>query len=103
MKAKRACVAAKKRVMDLEGKLDDVDVKLAQVESIISDKDKEIADLKVTKAQREDKFYNMGFTDIENSIKPIMFKSHRYGFGEGCISTVNALDLPNDSPIRDPE
>ena len=50
MKAKRACVAAKKRVMDLEGKLDDVDVKLAQVESIISDKDKEIADLKVTKA-----------------------------------------------------
>lgn len=103
MKAKRACAAAKKRVMDLEGKLDDVDVKLAQVESIISDKDKEIADLKVTKAQREDKFYNMGFTDIENSIKPIMFKSRHYGFGEGCISTVNALDLPNDSPIRDPE
>ena len=85
MKAKRACVATKKRVMYLEGKLDDVDVKLTQVESIISNKDKEIVDLKVTKAQREDKFYNMGFTDIENSIKPIMFKSRHYGFGDGCV------------------
>ena len=61
----------------------EAEVKLTQAESVISVRDKEIADLKVAVTQREEKFYNIGFTDVENSNKPIMFESWRYGFGEG--------------------
>lgn len=75
--------SAEKRVADFEGKLGKVEVKFAQVESIISVMDKEIADLKVTVAQSEEKFYNMGFIDAENSSEPVTFESRRYGFGQG--------------------
>ena len=47
IEAKRARVTAEKRVANLEGKLGEVEVKLAQAESVISIMDKEIADLKV--------------------------------------------------------
>ena len=88
---------------DLEGKLGEVEVKLAQAESIISVMDKEIADLKVAVTQSKEKFYNMGFTNAKNSSEPVMFESWRYGFGEGWMTAVNALDLPENSPSRDPE
>ena len=97
----KACVATEKRVADLEGKLDDAEVKLAQAKSIILDREKEIADLKVALAQSKDKFYNIGFVDTKNSSEPIMFKSRCYGFREGWMATVNALDLLEDSPFRD--
>lgn len=65
--------------------------------------DKEIADLKVAVTQNEQKFYNMGFIDAENSNGAVMFESQRYGFGEGWIAAVNALHLLEKSPFRDPE
>ena len=34
-----------------------------------------MVDLKVAMAQSEDKFYNMGFADVENSSEPIMLES----------------------------
>ena len=42
--------------------------------------DKEIADLKVAVTQNEQKFYNMGFIDAENSNGAVMFESQRYGY-----------------------
>ena len=56
-------------------------------------RDKEIADLKIIMAQSEDKFYNMGFTDAENSNKPIMLESRRYGFGKVWMAAMNALGV----------
>ena len=97
-KAKRARTATEKRAANLEGKLGDVKVKLAQAKSIDSIRDKEVADLKVTLVQSEDKFYNIGFANTKNSSEPIMLKSRHYGFGEGWMATINALGLPEDFP-----
>lgn len=49
-------MAAKKRVVDLEGKLGEAEVRLAQAESVISAKDKEVANLKEAVAESEFKF-----------------------------------------------
>lgn len=75
MEAERARVTSKKREANLEGKLGEAEVKLAQAESIISVRDRGIADLKVAMTQSKEKYYNMGFTDAENSSEPIMFES----------------------------
>ena len=68
-------------------------MKLAQAKSVISTRDKEIADLKVTMVQSNDKFYNMGFADAKNFSKPIMLESRRYKFEEGWMAAVNAMGL----------
>lgn len=83
MEAERARAAADKRVADLEGKLGDAKVKLAQAESFISARHKKITDLKVVVVQSKDKFHNMGFTNAENFSEPIMLESQHYEFGEG--------------------
>ena len=88
---------------DFEGKLGEVEVNLAQAKSVISIMDKEIADLKVAVTHSEENFYNMGFTNAENSNEPIMFESWCYRFSEGWMAAVNVLDLPENSPSRDPE
>nr|POE98880.1 polyadenylate-binding protein rbp47c [Quercus suber] len=86
-----ALVAAKRRATEAKRSCD-AEVRLAQVESVISDRDKEVADLKVAMAQSEDKFYNMGFVDAKNSSERIMLESRHYQFREGWMAAVNALD-----------
>ena len=73
--AKRARILAKQRVADLETKLGEMELKLAEVESIISAKDKEVSELKSTLKESEDKFYDMGFADAENSYKPVVMQT----------------------------
>lgn len=102
IEAERAHTAGEKRMTELEGKLDEAELKFAQAESVVLARDREVADLKAALGQSKDKFYNMGFADAENSSKPIMLESWRYGFKEGWIAAVNALGLPEDSPFRDP-
>ena len=45
----------------------------------------------------------MGFIDAKNSSKLVMFESRHYRFDERWMATVNALDLPENSPFKDPE
>lgn len=99
--AERAYAAVEKRPADLEGKLGKAEVWLAQADSVISARDKEVANLKEAVVESKDKFYNMGFADAENSSKPIMLESWHYGFGEGWMAAMNALGLPEDSPFKD--
>lgn len=56
-----------------------------------------MANLKVVVEESENKFYNLGFANAENSSEPIMFQSRRYGFNEGWMVTVTApgLGFPN--------
>lgn len=77
-----------------------MELSLAEVESLISARDKEVIDLKVALEESEDKFYDMGFADAESWSEPVMFQSWRYGFGEGWMATVNALGIPEESPFR---
>lgn len=61
--AKRARDFAKRRVGELEGKLEDSDSKKAQAISVVSARDKKLVELKELLKQIEQQFYNMGFND----------------------------------------
>jgi len=76
--------------------------KLAQVESIVSTRDKELVDLKETMKRCEQAFYNMGFIDAENSCDKVIFEARRHGFSEGCMAIVNAINLLDSSPFSNP-
>ena len=64
---------AEQKVADLEAKLGEMELKLAKAESVISARDKKVANLKVAMEESENKFYDMGFADAKNSNEPIMF------------------------------
>ena len=74
-KAERARILAKQRVAYLETKLREMELKLAEVESIISAKDKEVVELKSALKESEDKFYDMGFTNAEKSREPVVMQT----------------------------
>ena len=86
--------------MDLEVEMGEMELSLAEVESLISARDKEVIDLKVALEENEDKFYDMGFADVESSSELVMFQSRLYGFGEGWMAAVNALGVPEKSHFR---
>lgn len=44
----------------------EMELSLAEVESLISARDKEVIDLKVALEESEDKFYDMGFADAKS-------------------------------------
>ena len=70
-----ACTLAEQKAANLEVKFREIELRLAEAESIILAKDKEVADLKVAMEESENKFYDLGFADAENSSDPIMFQS----------------------------
>ena len=76
---------------------------MAGAKSIITTRDKEIAELKAVLEESENKYYNMGFNDAENLAEPIMFENRKYGFGEGWMATMMAMGLLEDSPFRNPD
>jgi len=81
--AERAQELAEQRAKDLQGKLDDAKVKLAEVASIVFTRDKELADLKKTMKNCEQVFYNMGFKDAENLAEAVVFQAWKFKFTEG--------------------
>ena len=101
--AKTAYTLAEQRAAGLEGKLGEVEMKLARAKRLISAQNKEMADLKAMVAKSEDKFYNMGFANAENSKEPIMVESQRYRFRDGWMAAVNAMGLLEDYAFRDLE
>ena len=69
--------------------------------SVVSTRDKELADLKQTIKQAEQLFYDMSFNDAENSSGPITFETRRMGFMQGWMVAVDAINLPETSLFRD--
>lgn len=80
-----------------------MELRLAGAESKISTRDKEVANLKVALEVSEDKFYDIGFANAENSCELVMLQSRHYGFDEGWMAAVGAMGVPKDSPCRDPK
>ena len=99
----RAQALAEERATELETKLGEMKLKLPEAKSLISAIDKEVADLKAALEVSEDKFYDMGFADAENSCEPVVFQSRQYGFGEGWMVAVCTIGVPKDSPFRNPK
>ena len=50
----------------------------------------------------ENKWYNEGFADAENSVEPVIHKAQKLTFEEGWLAALQALRVPEDSPLRDP-
>lgn len=81
--AERAQELAEQKAKDLQGKLNEVKVKLAKAVSLISAHDKELVDLKETMKTCEQVYYNIGFKDVENSTGPMIFLARKFGFAKG--------------------
>ena len=84
-------------------KLGEAKLRVTGAKRIITARDKEIAELKAALKESENKYYNMGFNDAENSTKPIMFGNQKYGLGEGWLAIVIAMGVLEDSPLRNPD
>ena len=98
--AESARALAEQRVGGLEVKLRGMELKLAEAESLKSASAKEIAELKAALEASEDKWYNTGFADVENSIELIIYQSKRYGFDEGWMAALQVMGMLDDSLLK---
>ena len=101
--AKKARALAKHNLVKTGEKLGDMELKLAEIESLSLVQAGEIAELKAALSVVEDKWYNAGFLDAENSVEPIVFQSRCHGLSEGWLAALQAMGVPDDSPLRNPK
>ena len=94
---------AKKRSTKLLAKQNETDVKLAEVISLNMAQAEELADLRAALGACEEKWYNEGFTDVENSVEPVVTQERTVGFEAGWFVALQALRVPEDSLLRDPD
>ena len=93
---------AKKRSTKLLAKQNETDVKLAEVISLNTAQTEELADLRATLEACEEKWYNKGFADAENSVELVVNQAHKVGFEAEWLAALQVLGVPKDSPLRDP-
>ena len=62
----------------------------------------ELADLRVALEACEEKWYNEGFANAENSTKLVVNQARRLGFEAEWFVTLQVLGVLEDSPLRDP-
>ena len=82
----KARVSAEKRSSELKAKLGEVELNLAKATSLNTAQAKEMADLKAVLEACENKWYNEGFADAENSIGPVINEARKLAFGEGWLA-----------------
>lgn len=70
--------------------------------SIVSARDKDLADLKEIMKTCEQVYYNMGFKDAENQTNTVVLQVRRFEFAEGWMAAVNAIGCPDPFTFRDP-
>ena len=76
-------------------------MKLAEAISLNTSQAKKLTDLKVALEACEQKWYNEGFADAEQSVEPIVAQARKLGFEAGWFAALQALGVPEDSPLRD--
>ena len=99
--AEKARALAKKRSVELLAKQNEVDLKLVEAISLNIAQAEELPDLRAALEACEEKWYNEGFTDAENSTEPVVNQAQRLGFEAGWFAALQALGVPEDSPLRD--
>ena len=83
-------------------KQNETDLKLAKAISLTTFNAEELADLRVALEACEQKWYNEGFADAEQSAEPVVAQARKLGFEAGWFAALQALGVPEDSPLRDP-
>ena len=91
-----------KRSAEILAKQNETDVKLAKVISLNTAQAEELANLRAALEACEEKWYNEGFADTENFVKPIVNQRRKIGFETGWFAALQVLGVPEDSPLRDP-
>jgi len=71
----KASVATEKRSLELEVKLGVAEQKLTKAASLNTAQERELANLKATLEACENKWYNEGFADVENSTEPVILEA----------------------------
>ena len=99
---KKARSLAEKRSMELLAKQNETDLKLAEAVSLNTAQAEELADLRAVLEACEEKWYNEGFADVENSAEPVVNQARRLGFEAGWFVALQALGVLEDSPLRYP-
>ena len=51
----------------------------------------------------EEKWYNEGFADDDNSVEPVVNQARKIGFEARWFAALQVLGVPEDSPLRDPD
>ena len=93
---------AEKRCADILAKQHETEVKLAEALSLNTSNAEEIADLRAGLAAAEQKWYDFGFADAENSAEPVVARARNMGFEAGWFAALQAMGVPEDSHLRDP-
>ena len=78
-----------------------MDLKLAKAASLNTTQVEELANLRAALEACEEKWYNEGFADIENSAEPVVNQARRLGFEAGWFAALQAMGVPEDSSLRD--
>ena len=60
----------------------------------------EITALKAALEAFEKKWYDEGFADAENSVKPIIHQARRHRFGKGWLAALQVMGVAEDSSLR---
>ena len=75
---------------------------MAEIASLNSALSEEVADLRAALEACENKWYNEGFADAEKSVELVVIQARELSFREGWMATLQALRVPEDSSLRDP-
>ena len=100
--SEKARVSTEKKSSKLEAKLGEVELKLTEAASLNMTQAKVVADLKAALEACENKWYNKGLADVENSVEPVINEAQKLAFEEGWLAALQAMGVPEDSPLRDP-
>ena len=84
--SKKAKVLVEKRLANLEAKVGETELKLAEVENLNSAQAEDLADLRAALEGCESKWYNEGFVDAEDSVEPVISEAQKLAFKEGWFA-----------------
>ena len=99
--AEKNRVLAEKRYAELLTKLNETKVKLAEAISLNTFNADELTDLRAALATAEQKWYDVGFADAENSAEPVVARARNMGFEAGWFAALQAMGVLEDSHLRD--
>ena len=72
----------------MDVKLKGTKLKLVEAESLNLAQADEITNLKAAVEACEEKWYNEGFVDAENSVEPVVHQVRHHRFGEGWLAAL---------------
>ena len=86
--SEKAKALVEKRFLELEAKVGETELKLAKAESLNLTQAEELVDLRMALEACENKCYNEGFADTENSVEPVVREARKIGFEEGWLAAL---------------